>query len=514
MPILLLLIGYPLTENGVQAFTTKRNPNPLGSPFFGGQHQQQCGHVHCKLFQVLAPPSQTSFSVLSATKIKDVACTSTETQSNQKPSESKHAVSHLENDANLSTVTVNNPTWDQNIAAMLEYKEIHGTVNIPTQSKEYPKLALWIKNMRHYNGRLAREQVAQLDSIGLLWTDAKMDKHERMWLVTFEELKEYKATHGHCRVPIKDGCLGTWVKTQRRQYTTGKLRRDRQEMLESIGFEWRLKRFVEVKNPEQETLWNSQYAKVVRFKEEYGHTRVPYRYPENPEVGIWVHIQRNRNKNGTLRPDRKAKLDEIGFVWDISEYFWDTQYDALVKYKERHGDTRVPRDNPENKELGFWVGKQRQKKKNDVLRPDRKERLDGIGFVWDSRKHTWGDQYDALVKYKEKHGDTLVPRDYPENKDLGFWVATQRQNMKNGTLLARPDRKAKLDALGFVWDFDDILGEAWLERYENLKWCYANNANFDRSLNTSWTKRQRIFSAKGLLAPHRKALLDEIGFDW
>ncbi|CAB9515209.1 helicase [Seminavis robusta] len=216
-----------------------------------------------------------------------------------------------------------------------------------------------------------------MDEIGFLWTDAKMDKHERRWMAMFEALKEYKATHGHCRVPHKEGTLGIWVGTQRRLYTIDKLRRDRQEMLESIGFEWRLKRFVEVKKPEQETLWNSQYAKVVRFKEEYGHTCVPYRYPEDEGLGIWVHNQRIRNKNGTLRPDRKEKLDKVGFTWDFDEIYEKSWLDSYEELKQCY-TKKLAIGTP----LGKWVDYQRIRFANGSLEPERKAMLDEIGFEW------------------------------------------------------------------------------------------------------------------------------------
>ncbi|CAB9525712.1 helicase [Seminavis robusta] len=349
-----------------------------------------------------------------------------------------------------------------------------------------------------------------------LSTSGNQDKNHKKWMERFQELQEYKAIHGNCRVPTLFGCLGTWVKTQRGLHTTGNLMKDKQEMLESIGFEWRLRKFVELKTQHNEDMWNSQYDALVKYKEMHGDTLVPRYYPGNKELGIWVNNQRRNMKNGTFRarPDRKAKLEDLGFVWDPQEHFWDAQYNALVKYKEEHGDTLVPKDYPENKELGLWVTTQRASLKNGTLRarPDRKAKLEELGFIWDPHEHFWEAQYDALVKCKEKHGDTRVPRDDPENKELGFWVNEQRRQKKNGTLQAR--RKAKLHDLGFVWDFDDINEEAWLESFEQLKWCYANpGVVFDSALR-AWTILQCRLHAKGSLAPHRKALLDEIGFEW
>merc|ERR1712232_844107 len=60
----------------------------------------------------------------------------------------------------------------------------------------------------------------------------------------FDELKSYKAKHGHCNVPRRSGKLGRWVDTQRQQYRLlqeGKLSNicdQRVGKLELIGFQW------------------------------------------------------------------------------------------------------------------------------------------------------------------------------------------------------------------------------------------------------------------------------------
>ena len=63
---------------------------------------------------------------------------------------------------------------------------------------------------------------------------------------------------------------------------------------------------------------------------------------------------------------------------------WDEMYGLLVKFKEREGDCLVNKGHRENGvKLDNWVSKQRSKK--DTLTPERFERLEAIGFVWDTR---------------------------------------------------------------------------------------------------------------------------------
>lgn len=64
------------------------------------------------------------------------------------------------------------------------------------------------------------------------------------WQRAFAALVEFKKVHGHCNVPQKSGehkRLGKWVNTQRTQHYRGKLRADRKQLLDSIGFVWNLR---------------------------------------------------------------------------------------------------------------------------------------------------------------------------------------------------------------------------------------------------------------------------------
>ena len=55
------------------------------------------------------------------------------------------------------------------------------------------------------------------------------------------KLTAYKEQHGNCAVPVKyeeDPALGFWVKKQRNLKSSGKMREDREKMLNDLGFQW------------------------------------------------------------------------------------------------------------------------------------------------------------------------------------------------------------------------------------------------------------------------------------
>jgi len=57
----------------------------------------------------------------------------------------------------------------------------------------------------------------------------------------FQRLQHYKQEHGNCLVPhcyAEDITLGRWVRTQRSEYKKKKIKPDKQERLDSLGFKW------------------------------------------------------------------------------------------------------------------------------------------------------------------------------------------------------------------------------------------------------------------------------------
>jgi hypothetical protein len=103
----------------------------------------------------------------------------------------------------------------------------------------------------------------------------KMEYIDKMWDAKFEELKRYKAAHGHCNVPYKGqyGALGRWVTTQRTFYKQGLIPLDRIASLEGVGFDWDL----------HVRLWELHFEQLLLFRMHKGHTVVPYRYRRSLE---------------------------------------------------------------------------------------------------------------------------------------------------------------------------------------------------------------------------------------
>jgi len=133
-----------------------------------------------------------------------------------------------------------------------------------------------------------------------------LSKHDEKWNNMFDRLLEYKKANNHTLVPQcyhDDPRLGRWVHYQRVEYWiyqqsgTGKITPERIGRLEAIGFEW---------DP-QKAQWNIMFDRLVKYKEEIGHCKVPKGYAKDTELANWVRNQRLEQAN--LKKGKKISHD-------------------------------------------------------------------------------------------------------------------------------------------------------------------------------------------------------------
>jgi hypothetical protein len=144
------------------------------------------------------------------------------------------------------------------------------------------------------------------------------ESEDKKWNKRYEQLVEFKRKHDHCRVPKRyreDMSLGAWVGNQRRYHVTNKIPIDRKELLDEIGFVWKVRAAGNYKRKTDNETWHLQYEKMAEFKRKNGHCLVRKRHHEDVSLGTWVSKQRGNRAKNKIRPDRKGLLDEIGFAW-------------------------------------------------------------------------------------------------------------------------------------------------------------------------------------------------------
>lgn len=148
--------------------------------------------------------------------------------------------------------------WLIKYKALKAYKEKHGNCCVPQRVDDpsLKSLSKWVRRQREYYKALqedrkspvTNEQIDLLNEIGFTWNASRHTPVQ--WIQRYNELLDYKAEHGHVRVPQDYPILGEWVANQRRQYKLFKdgrrssLTPERIDLLKQANFIWNPKRLM------------------------------------------------------------------------------------------------------------------------------------------------------------------------------------------------------------------------------------------------------------------------------
>jgi len=287
--------------------------------------------------------------------------------------------------------------WEHYFSEASIYYAEHGNLNVP---KLYTtpgglSLGVWLVTQRRVRegqiqGNLTEQQIARLDSIGMIWGNRK----EIAWQHGFEVAKKYHDTYGNLMVPGKytdpDGYpLGQWIIKTRQQKLNGRLKEERIAQLDEIGMVWNI----------FDAKWEKAYALAAAYYEENGNLNIPRSYvtAAGERLGQWVASQQWAYPKGKLTDEQVERLNRIGMYWgNRNDRQWNEGYQEAKRYFEVYGNLNVPINyvSPGGYALGKWIKRQRYARLNPeksgaVLTEERIAKLDAIGMRWekaDSRR--------------------------------------------------------------------------------------------------------------------------------
>jgi hypothetical protein len=208
------------------------------------------------------------------------------------------------------------------------------------------------------------------------------EDNTKNWDSRYKELEAYHKEHGHSNVTSAlNKKLSKWVRHQRedRQNNEVRMTAERMARLDKLDFRWRdTKRPKATTNKSQrikDESWREMYEKLKLYNQKHGHCKVLVEANANgpDQLGSWVTRQRVARDRMLQR--RKDLLDELHFLWVADN--WDAMYEQLVKFKQEHGHTDVPGNKTS---LDSWCCKQRAKMRQNKLPPERRGRMEEIGF--------------------------------------------------------------------------------------------------------------------------------------
>jgi|TARA_B110000879_G_scaffold186967_1_gene248546 hypothetical protein len=191
-------------------------------------------------------------------------------------------------------------------------------------------------------------------------------------------LKAYKQVYGNVNVPRgtkQDGfSLGGFVYSQRTHKKKGTLSEESIKQLNELGFVWDV----------LDARYQEGLAALKAYKQEHGDVNVPKGAKQDGfSLGGFVYSQRTSKQKGSLSEEHIKQLNELGFVWDVSDTRYQAGLLALKAYKQAHGNVNITRG---TKQDGFnlrnWVGTQRAKYNKGTLSEERIKQLNELGFIW------------------------------------------------------------------------------------------------------------------------------------
>eukprot|EP00985_Skeletonema_marinoi_P031571 scaffold37727_cov103-Skeletonema_marinoi.AAC.4 len=250
--------------------------------------------------------------------------------------------------------------------------------------------------------------------------------------------------------------------------------------------------------------------------------------------------QQQRCDSETLTSERISQLNELSFPWKNNLTQWQKWLDDLMHYRAKNnGDCNVPVKFLEHPPLGNFVNRQRveykkmRQGKSSTMSSTKMQDLDRIGFVWSVREggHTsWDDRLAELVAYQREQGNTLVPKKYPQNPPLGYWVNEQRFqyqrhiNGKSSTINKK--RQDSLNSINFKWSVRESPREfsEWIKLLKEYKsqWgnCnvplkYEQDVSLGAFVNNARTQYKKFQSGlPSNMTQEKIDRLEGIGFVW
>ncbi|MBF0189327.1 MAG: helicase associated domain-containing protein, partial [Magnetococcales bacterium] len=309
------------------------------------------------------------------------------------------------------TATQDDPRHEASVEGVDERNDSDGIGDLHT-------LLDWIRVQRRHKQRrtLSEDRITLLNTLGLIW-DAK----EATWYRHFRQLQTFRNQTDQL-LDSSDSALtkplDKWVSQQRRLWRTQSLPEHHRRRLEDIGFVW---------DPEA-VAWEEMFAVLQQFHTAYGHVLVPDSLPQKPELPGWIEIQRKLHKRGKLPPERCAKLESLGLIWESARARWQAMYHTLLRYRDHFGHAMVPKQLPQNQELADWCTMQRRASLRGTLESDLKQQLEESGFVWDLDRAAWFQMFDLLRAHIRATGDRLLPEgDTRVTPALAAWITDQRR---------------------------------------------------------------------------------------
>ena len=298
--------------------------------------------------------------------------------------------------------------FDKFYKYLIEYKTKFGNclVSINYIINGY-KLGKRISNIRSGAIKLSETQRLKLDKIGFVWNNRFYFDFDKF----YKYIVEYKTKFDNCLVPQNYAINGYKLGKRISSIRSGdiKLSEKQKLKLNEIGFVWDATYYFN---------FDKFYKYLIEYKTKFGNLLVPQNYIING-YKLGQKVVSIRTGKTITNKEQRAKLDDIGFVWNTRfidktrKFNFNEFYKYLSKYGDKFSNANVPYDYIiDNYELGYYVRQIRTKRIK--LNEEQIGKLKELDFVFDTHNQFYSNviySIDDNSNYLAQHmlnGDMLA----------------------------------------------------------------------------------------------------------
>jgi hypothetical protein len=246
-----------------------------------------------------------------------------------------------------------------------------------------------------------------------------------------------------------------------------------------------------------------------------------YTNDDKPLQILYGWCYRQIRYNDKLSADKKKRLDEAGFIWEIPAYDekWEQVYREYVEFIEKN-----PGKNPsasgtfQEGKLCRWCTRQREKKSK--LSPEQIKKLDDVGFPWalqpTKKEEVWEKYFQKYLNDRASFINGIPPR-IVNGKRYRLYLWYIRQCYDKHRLA--PELIERLTNAGFVWMTKNKL-EKWEEMFKEYLDFKINHPE-DTPIPIIRGKKDSLYcwclkqgNNKSKLSAEQIKKLNEAGFNW
>ena len=253
---------------------------------------------------------------------------------------------------NIRLIEQTSDNWFHLYGELAKYQDVNGH-SVP--KKRSGIIGQWTvtQRIRHRQGRLSDQKINLLEGLRT-WEWEPKESHIDTQ-TRYDSIKSYIEAHGS--IPeIRNRLVIEWnginlvdfISYIQSRKNTGTLTDEWVNLFNDLqGWSW---------ESANELSWERALAHLGNFQKREGHSNVPqYHIEQEFKLGMWVANQRNAYRRGTIRADRKKKLEhQSGWTWDRNDLAFDNIIRALLAFYEREGHYKVPHKHVED---GIKLGK-------------------------------------------------------------------------------------------------------------------------------------------------------------